>query len=194
MIHAGFVIESPQTRSRTIVLESDVETGGTHWLLEVHCQPKTRPDIAEHLHLTWTETFEIVEGTAHYKVGGVQKTAQVGERFVVSPGQLHVHPWNAGEGNLIYRQRSDFGRSDPSAVQDVLGVFATIAGLAREGKVDGRGFPKHPLQLAATLRTLSKHGGYDASLPIPAQNFLAATLGRLAEALGYKGVDPRYVK
>jgi hypothetical protein len=193
MIHAGFVIENPLTHSRTVVLESDAESGGTHWLIELHCVPNAGPDIAEHLHLTWTETFEIIDGSARYKVAGEEKTAQAGESFVVMPGQTHVHPWPAGDNPLVYRQRSDFGRATPDAVQDVLGVFATVAGLARLGKVDGKGLPKHPLQLAATMRTLSKHGGYDASLPVSAQNFLCATLGRLAEALGYKGVDPRYM-
>jgi hypothetical protein len=194
MIHAGFVIESPLTQSRTVVLESDVETNGASWLLEITCPPDTRPDVAEHLHLSWTETFEIIKGAAHYKFDGVQKQAQAGETLVLIPGKFHIHPWNAGASDLVYRQRSDFGRSDPGAVQEVMGVFATIAGLAREGKVDDRGLPKHPLQLAATLRTLSKYGGYDASLPIPVQNFVAATLGRLAEACGYKGVYPRYVR
>jgi hypothetical protein len=54
--------------------------------------------------------------------------------------------------------------------------------------VDGQGRPKNPFQLAVTLKTLGKHGGYDAALPIPVQKFLAATLGRLAEALGYRAV------
>jgi hypothetical protein len=46
----------------------------------------------------------------------------------------------------------------------------------------------------ATLRTLAKHGGYDVQLPIGVQNFLAATLGRLAEAMGYRGVYPEYLQ
>lgn len=193
MIRAGFVIENPLTQSRTVVIESDAETGGRGWLLETTCVPKAGPDIAEHLHLTWTETFEIIKGTAHYKLDGVQRTAQTGESFVVKPRQLHVHPWNAGEGELVYRQRDDFGRSTPEAVQEVLGAFATVAALARQGKVDRRGLPKNPLQMAATLRTLTRHGGYDAALPVPVQDFIAATLGRLAEALGYRGVDPEHV-
>ena len=41
MIHAGFVIESPLTQSRTVVLESDAETNGTSWLLEITCPPDT---------------------------------------------------------------------------------------------------------------------------------------------------------
>jgi hypothetical protein len=75
-------------------------------------------------------------------------------------------------------------------VDDVLGVFATLNGLTREGKVGRRGLPKNPRQFAATLRTLVKHEGFDASVPIPAQRFLGATLGWLSEALGYRAVYP----
>lgn len=194
MIRAGFVIENPMTKSRTMVVESDRETEGWGWLLEVTCIPNARADIAEHVHLTWTETFEILKGTAHYSVNGIQRRAQEGDTFTVLPGQLHIHPWNAGDSELVYRQRNEFGRSTPEAVQDVLGVFATIAGLAREGRVDKRGLPKNPLQLAATIRTLSKHGGYDASIPMGVQKLVAGTLGRLAEGLGYQGVYPQFVQ
>lgn len=193
MIHAGTIIENPITKSKVIVLKTEVETGGTGWFLEHHNPPHATPDIAEHLHLAWTETFEIVSGTAHYKLNGVKGIAKAGEKIVMPPKQPHIHPWNAGETELIYTQLDTFDQPNPSAVQEVLGVFATIAGLAREGKVDRRGQPKNPLQLMATLKLLSKHGGYDASAPIPVQNFLAATLGTLAEALGYKGSDPRYL-
>jgi hypothetical protein len=93
---------------------------------------------------------------------------------------------------LVCRQRDDFGASSPQAAAEVLGVFATTAGLARAGKCDARGQPRNPLQLAVTLKTLARHGGYDASLPLPAQDFLAATLGTLGEWLGYRAVDPQY--
>lgn len=109
------------------------------------------------------------------------------------PGVSHVHPWNTGTGAMVYRQTNDFGEVDPGAVHDVLGVFATINGLAREGKIGKRGLPKNLLQFAATLRTLVRHGGYDAKVPIALQRVLSATLGRVAEALGYRGVYSRYV-
>jgi mannose-6-phosphate isomerase-like protein (cupin superfamily) len=193
MIRAGFTIESPRTGTQTVVVKSDAETGGNGWELELHCRPKAGPDIAEHLHLNWTERFEIVSGSAHYKLGGVRRTAQAGESFVVLPRQLHVHPWNAGEAEMVYRQIDMFDQPSSQAVQDVLGTFATIAGLTREGKVGSDGRPKNFLQLVATMRTLSKHGGYDARISIGAQNFIAATFGRLAEALGYRAVYPRFI-
>lgn len=193
MIRAGFTIHNPLTQSRTTVIEGEAETAGRGWLLEVVCAPGARSDIAEHIHSTWTERFTIVRGTAYYKLDGQQRTAQAGETFVVMPGQRHVHPWSADDAEMVYRQQNDFGRPSPGAVHEVLGVFATVAGLARDGKVGADGRPKHPLQLAATLKTLNKHGGYDASIPIPAQRFLSATLGRLAAALGYHGVYERFV-
>lgn len=194
MIRTGFVIENPITKSRTTVVESDAETSGMGWLLEVTCPPKAGPDIAEHVHMTWTETFEILKGTAYYSVEGIQGTAQAGDSFTVLPKQLHIHPWNAGDSEMVFRQRSDFGTAAPNAVPEVLGVFATIADLARQGKVDRRGLPKNPLQLAATLRTLTKYGGYDASIPFGLQRLIAGTLGRVAEWAGYQGAAPRYTQ
>lgn len=194
MIRAGFTIINPLTQSRTSVLKSDAETDGRGWLLEVHCAPGMRADISEHLHTEWTERFEIVSGTAYYTLEGQRQTLEAGHSFTVLPGQRHIHPWSATDEPLVYRQENDFGHRNPAAVQDVLGVFATLAGLAREGKTNQKGLPKHPLQLAATLRTLSQHGGYDTSLPIPVQKILAATLGRLAGAMGYRGVHDRFLR
>ena len=194
MIRAGFTIDNPRTGSHTVLLEADAETNSQGWLLEQRCQPQALPDITEHLHLTWTETFEIVSGKAYYSLDGVKGTVVAGESFTVKPGQRHIHPWCAGDEEVVFRQRNDFGGRSPDAVQEVLGVFATIAQFAAKGQVDGLGRPKNPLQLAVTVKTLGKHEGYDTSLPIPAQKFLAATLGRLAEALGYRAVAPEFYK
>jgi hypothetical protein len=194
MIRTGFVIENPISRSRVTVLESDVETAGRGWLLEVRMPPRTGPDVPEHLHLTWTETFEIVSGTASYRLNHVTRTLNQGETIIMPPRQPHIHPWNVGESELVYRQRNDFGGVDPNAVQDVIGIFATRAGLTREGKCDDRGRPRHPLQLGVTLKLLTKHGGYDASKSIFVQDFIAATLGTLGESFGFRAVHEKYVE
>ena len=192
MIRAGFTIDSPLTKSHLIVIESDLETKGKGWLLEIQCVPNAQSDVPEHLHLTWTETFEIISGSAHYSLDGIQKTITAGEKFVVLPGHRHIHPWNAGSTEMVYRQRDNFEQPSPGAVQDVLGVFATRADLAREGKVDSQGRPKSPLQLAVTMRMLNKYGGYDARVPIFVQNLIGGTLGRFAGLLGYDAVDSKY--
>ena len=193
MITSGFVIEDPKSRVRVTVLETEQETGGHGWLLEHRFPPRVQANVPKHLHLTWTETFEIISGNAFYVVGEERKSAMSGDVIVMPSGVPHLHPWNAGETELVYRQRDDFGGVSPTAVQDVMGVFATRAGLSRDGLTDKRGRPKHPLQLAVTLKLLVSHGGYDASISIPMQKFIAATLGTLGQLLGYRAVIPKYL-
>ncbi len=162
-------------------------------MLEHHFPPFVQSNVPEHVHLTWTETFEIVAGKAFYKLNHEKKTATAGDTIIMPPGQPHIHPWNAGDTELIYQQRDDFGEVSPNAVQDVMGVFATRAGLSRDGLVDNRGRPKNPFQLAVTLKLLASYGGYDASISIPMQNFVAATLGTLGKILGYNAVIQKYL-
>lgn len=193
MIQVGFETTDPITQTRVVVIEGAQETEGKGWVIEVHCPVGARATIQEHLHLHWTESFEILQGTASYKLAGSEHQLQAGETIEMPAGVAHIHPWNAGSDVLVYRQSSRFAKADPNAVNDVLGVFATINGLAREGKINQKGLPKNPLQLAATIRTLAKYEGFVVEVPIGAQRFLSATLGRLAELLGYQGVYPRYI-
>jgi len=186
MIRAGFTFEHPTTKTRTMVLESDAETNGMGWLLEVTRYSKLGSDLGEHLHLTWTETFEIIKGTAKYKLDGIEKIAKAGESFVVEPHHFHVHPWNATDEELVYRQRDRFAQPSPAAVQDILGIFATRTGIRLKG------FAKLLFQ-SATIRTAIKHGNYVASPSMTMQKVLGSTLGLLGEFLGYKAVHPKYV-
>jgi len=191
VIRAGFTFEHPTTKTRTVVLESDAETHGMGWLLEVIRYSEVGSDLGEHLHQTWTESFEIVKGTAKYKLDGVERIAKAGETFIVDPGHFHVHPWNATEGELVYRQRDHFDRPNPAAVQDILGIFATRTGMARDG-IRYKGFAKLLFQ-SATVRTAIKHGNYVANPSMTMQKILASTLGVLGEMLGYKAVQAKYV-
>jgi len=192
MIQSGFTIENPITGSRTVLIEGDAETGGSGWLLESHTVPHAAPDVPEHFHTAWSEEFEILSGQAHYSLDGVEQTAGPGDRFVVGPGQRHIHPWNGGDTEMVYRQRDNFNGPDAGAVQDVLGVFATIAELARQGKVNAQGRVKNPLQQAVMLKVLNRHGGYDASIPRRMQDVLAVTLGSIGELAGYRAIDPAF--
>lgn len=192
MIKAGFTMVNPRNHMRTVVTETDAETGGAGFALEVTCAGGADPGILEHFHETWTETFEIVSGAAQYRLGGALLKARAGETIVMPSRVPHVHPWADGTEAMVYRQVSKFAMPSRDAVQDTLGSFATVNGLAREGKVNAEGLPSNPLQLAATLRVLGKHGGYSTRLPVGAQKILSATLGRFAESVGYRGSYARY--
>ncbi|MFZ4621711.1 MAG: cupin domain-containing protein [Bacteroidota bacterium] len=193
MITAGFVIEDPKSHVRVIVKETEAETNGMGWLLEHHFPPRAQANVPKHFHSTWTETFEIVSGNAFYVIGNDKKSAKSGDVIKMPPGIPHIHPWNAGQTELVYRQRDDFGAVSPNAVQDVMGVFATRAGLSRDGLTDRLGRPKNPLQLAVTLKLLVSHGGFDASISVAVQKFISATLGTIGVLMGYTAVIPKYL-
>jgi mannose-6-phosphate isomerase-like protein (cupin superfamily) len=194
MISPGFETTDPITQTRIVVVKGAREMDGRGWVIEGHCPQGAAPAFVAHVHRTWTETFEILQGSATCRLGTAERRVETGDTIVMPPNVAHVHPFNTGSGVMVYRQTNDFGASTPEAVDDVLGAFATIFGLAREGRVGKRGMPKNLLQLAATGRTLNKHGGFDAAMPISLQLGLSATLGRLAETLGYRGVYDRYLR
>jgi hypothetical protein len=191
MIRAGFTFEHLITKTRTAVLEAAAETGGMGWLLEVTRYSASGSDLGEHLHQTWTETFEIIKGTAKYSLDSIERIAAARESFVVEPGHFHIHPWNADEEELVYRQRSRFDRPNPAAIPDILGIFATRTGMIRDS-IRLKGFAKVLFQ-SATIRTATKHGNYVAKPSIAAQKLIAATLGLLGEVLGYRAVQAKYV-
>ena len=194
MIRTGFESIEHRTQTRTVLVAGAEEMDGRGWVLEVHCPEGAGSSILPHLHETWTETFEIVQGFASYRLAGAVHALAAGERVVFPPGVPHEHPWNSGVGPMVYRQINHFGARTPEAVAEVLGAFATVNDLAREGRVSADGKPKNPLQLAATLRALGRHGGYDAAVPVAVQKVVAATVGRVAEWLGYRGVAERYLR
>jgi quercetin dioxygenase-like cupin family protein len=194
MIRAGFETTDPRTRTRTVVVKAAEETAGRGWVLDVHCPVGAPAENPLHIHTTWVETFEILEGTSAYLLGGEQRVLRKGENVVMPAGVPHVHPRNTGADEMVYRQTNDFGTTSPDTVTEVLGALATLHGLAREGRVGKRGLPKNLLQFVATGRIYTKHGTYDAAVPMPIQKGLAATFGPLAEALGYRGVYDRYLR
>jgi mannose-6-phosphate isomerase-like protein (cupin superfamily) len=192
MIRAGFETTDPRTGTRTVLARDAAATAGRGWVLEVHCPVGAPPPNPAHLHTTWVETFEILEGTSAYVLGGEQRTLRKGESILMPARVPHTHPWNTGTGEMIYRQTTDFGATTPDTITDLMGALATLNGLMREGRVGKRGLPKNPLQFVATGRVYTKHGTYDAAVPISIQKGLIAIFGPLAAALGYRGIYDRY--
>jgi quercetin dioxygenase-like cupin family protein len=194
MISPGFETTDPVTQTRTVVLQGARETSGRGWVLEVHCPEGAAASFMAHLHRRWTETVEILQGSAACRVGAEERRLAAGESIVMPPNIAHVHPWNVGSGEMVYRLTNDLGASTPEAVDDIIGAYATINGLAREGRIGKKGMPKNPLQLIATGRAFTKHGSFDVGMPIALQVALIATFGQLAEALGYRAVYDRYLR
>ena len=117
--------------------------------------------------------------TAHWRTSG----AYLHEVLDMTPSSQGLKPATFPERFTRQKRR----RRRTSARQ---GQACCIRGLFNCRR---RRLSDNPLQFAATLRTLVKHEGFDASVPIPVQRFLSATLGWVSEALGYRAVYPRFV-
>jgi len=64
----------------------------------------TRPGhrAVEHIHPEMEERFEILEGKAAFRIGGIERTASTREIVVVSPGTPHL-AWNPTDGFVRLR-------------------------------------------------------------------------------------------
>ena len=80
--------ENPQTGERvTIVSETpDLLQMDVLWPRPGHRAP-------EHVHPEMEERYEVVSGTAAFRIGGEERTAAAGESVVVPPGTRHL-AWN----------------------------------------------------------------------------------------------------
>lgn len=61
--------------------------------------------LPEHAHPEQMETFRITAGSARYRLGGVDGTAEAGAEIEVSAGMRHVNPWNDSGMTLEFVQR-----------------------------------------------------------------------------------------
>jgi mannose-6-phosphate isomerase-like protein (cupin superfamily) len=146
--------------------------------------------VPAHFHPAATETFEILSGTARYRIGREEGTAGAGERVVMPPGLPHVHPYSVSGEELRVRQTTETEPADPDAMLASLQALVTIFGCAAAGKVSRQGLP-NLLQLAVLVDS-TMPGTYLARPPVPVQKLLFSLLARLGRALGYRASYPHY--
>lgn len=180
MIRKGDTIRNPVTRERVTFLETAAETDGEAVVIDTSVAPDGFV-AATHVHPFQSERFEILAGTAEFRVGKENLTAEPGDVVIVEPGTLHRFQ-NAGDEELRF----------VTEVRPALGFetfLETMYGLAADGKTNQKGLP-NPLRLAVIMRD-----HFDlVRLPFPpaflqkAGLVLGAPLGRL---LGYR---PTYVR
>lgn len=188
-LQSGDVLHNPTTGTAVTLIELTPDG----FLIEQRVAPGYTDSILNHLHQSWTETFEILSGQAHYNVGGTEHSAEAGHQFSVQPGQTHIHPWNTGDSELVVRQRSIFNPPDPTAAVDTFLGFSTLFGLATDGKTNRAGIPRNPLQTLVILNFFRQHGGYLAGLPTGLQDVLMGGGAALGRAFGYRPWLERYL-
>lgn len=176
-------------RARLVTLPS--ETGGQSFVLEYINRPYSGEfAVPRHQHPSYTETFEILQGEARYRLGGEESSAKAGDKVVMPAGVPHVHPWSVSAEELHVRQTALSDPPDQAGLTASLQGAITIYGLAGAGKVNRQGVP-NLLQVAVIIQT-TMPATYLADLPIAVQRIVFTGLGQLGRILGYRAAYPEY--
>jgi mannose-6-phosphate isomerase-like protein (cupin superfamily) len=177
MPYAGQTLNNPYTGERIIFEQTEQDTGGALVAFEHFMLPRAAPTFPEHVQLNQEEQFEIISGTARYRLNGVEGQAHSGETVVIPPGAIHINCWNAGPEAL--KMRHSFR---PALGTDIF--FETIFTLAMNGKTNARG-EVNLLQLAVIGNEIESQT-FNAGIPIPLQRLALPVLAMIGRLLGYR--------
>src|SRR5215213_4462668 len=98
MARVGTASEHPVTGERITFRETAATTNGELLLVDIYLRPGGFV-AGEHVHPHADERFEIVAGTAQFRIDGRECIAIPGQRVVVAKGTPHVW-WNVGDDEL----------------------------------------------------------------------------------------------
>src|SRR5215208_94655 len=181
MARVGTTIEHPVTGERIVFRETAATTNGELLLVDIYLRPGGFI-AGEHIHPHAHELFEIVSGTGRFRIGGVERTATVGQQVVIGKGTPHVW-WNGGDDELhaVMSFRPALRMEH---------FFENFFGLGKAGRTNARGIP-HPLQLAVLMREFEPEI-YPSTPPLIVQRALLGPLAVLGRALGLQARYSKY--
>ncbi len=135
----------------------------------------------EHMHPKQTETFEIINGTAGFKLNGKEQILLAGQNITVPMNAPHKFR-NAGDNELVM-----VVELKPALKTEFF--LETFYSLAKDGKSDKNSVPNNFLHF---MTILNEYYGEQFIIgpPIPVQKLLAKVVGGLGKLLGYKGFVP----
>ena len=182
MARAGDVLETPITGQRLIFRKTGRDTGGELLAVESVYERPSPSRLPEHYHPHQEERFEVLSGTVHVLIDGVERVLVAGEVIVIPPGTPH-EMWSgeAGEARVNWQTRPALNTET---------FFETLWGLAIDGKTNERGTPNLP-QVAVIAREYENEFRLTRP-PFAVQKLLFAILAPLGKMLGYRARYPEY--
>jgi quercetin dioxygenase-like cupin family protein len=101
MAESGQTVENPATGERVTFLRTAAQTGGELLELEL-VWPRAGARAPEHVHPEMEERYEVLEGTAAFRIGGDERSGGPGDVITVPPGTPHL-AWNPTAGQVRLR-------------------------------------------------------------------------------------------
>ena len=122
----------------TFVLTSE-ETGGERTLVEVELAPGG--GVGLHYHKTYSESFECLQGEVQVKLGRKLNILRPGDKAIAHPNMNHLFQNRSGQPCKFRVELRPGSKGFERSLQ-------IAYGLATDGQVDKKGFPKDRLALA----------------------------------------------
>ena len=180
MVKAGDEMVNEVTGLRTVFRKTAEDTGGQLLQVDWIGNPGWTAG-PKHVHRKQLERFTVLSGTLGVHVDGAEGVYGPGEVAEAPADSVHT-AWNAGDEEV--HALVEF---EPALRAEV--PLETLAGLARDGKVNGAGVPKDPFRLALLLHDYEDEL-YLASPPLFVQRAVFGPLALLGRLLGYQAEYP----
>jgi len=133
---------NPVINDTATFIKTCAETGGKYSLLEIELYKSNGPPL--HYHNSFSEKFEVVEGTLYLQVGKKKVTLRKNESIVVPRGMPHKF-YNLTNDLVKFRLTFEPGHV---GMENFIRI---IYSLAADGLTDNEGVPKKFAHLATIL-------------------------------------------
>ncbi len=177
-------IENPLGGERVTFLATAEQTGGEYVRIRNETSAGAR-GVVMHYHLTYTEVFEVLEGTLDVCVGTKENhlVLRKGESVFVPLDTAHRF-WNSSTEPVVFEVEIRPARNFEKALRAQFG-------LVEDGKTNDRAIPRNMLELAL-IYELSE--SYIAGMPLFLQKGIFGALAGIARMLGYDPEFSEYTK
>jgi quercetin dioxygenase-like cupin family protein len=136
------VIVNPDQGDRITFLVTAAQSNGE--LIRMHTVIRPGGRNQPHRHPSYSEAFEVMEGTLTVQLGRQRHAVPAGERAVATPNTIHRF-LNRTREQVVFITEV---RPGSQSFEDGLRM---MYGLSADGQATFLGFPRHPLKLAVVM-------------------------------------------
>jgi quercetin dioxygenase-like cupin family protein len=165
-LQPGDTLANPVTGERFTFIETATSSNGARLAFELELGPGGGVPMP-HVHPIQTERFEVLDGTARFRLRRRSILASAGEVVEVAPGTMHGFA-NAGPGSVRMRV-------DVTPALQMEEMLREVVRLAEAGRLTRRGLPRNPLELARLARDYD-HVAHAPFVSVRVQRALLAPL------------------